>query len=185
MTLSHAGAYNIKNRMDSLPTLYSDIWLFGIDSTKDDAAELVYNRCFGGEGDDRPYSLCMSKTGTMWLVGKTNAYSGNGNVPLKHDEMIEDKNSDDAWVFEINPKENDLSKQITYNKCFGCVNQEESNGIVISPDYNLLWTIGTSNSNYDENKYKAGTSDIPQSKKQSTTLNRDFWLLSININTGK
>ena len=139
----------------------SDVWLIGIDPKKSKGEQIIYNRCFGGDGSDAGYDIAVAQNGIVWIVGGTNSSAGRGDIPKSKYENL------DAWLLGIDPKKND-SNQIIYNRCFGGNNQDLMTSITLSQD-DIIWLSGETNST-------GGKGDIPLSKHKDN----DGWLLGID-----
>ena len=138
----------------------SDLWLFGIDPKEN---KIVYNRCFGGSGDDIGYSVCVSTDGTVWVTGETASATGaDSDVPnTKHAGA-------DLWLFGIDPKED----KIVYNRCFGGAQYDGGSSVCTSLD-GTLWVTGKTYSN-------KGDGDVPLTKHGNDPSYSNIWLLGID-----
>ena len=65
-----------------------DIWLLGINPKETPDKQITYNHCFGEDGYDEGYSLCVSSNGIVWMTGYIQLTS----------------TSFDMFLFGINPK---------------------------------------------------------------------------------
>lgn len=71
----------------------NDLWVIGIDAAQNEAAELKYNRVFGGMLSDAGNSIFFQNGKTVWIAGNTESTEG-GDVPAK-------RGSTDLWLFGI------------------------------------------------------------------------------------
>ena len=106
------------------------------------AGDLVYNKTFGGSGDDyvnansygilNPRDIKLASNGTIWMCGST--ASTDGDFAGNHGGV-------DAWLLNIDP----VTNQIKYNRCFGGTGFDEFCALVLMND-GTLWVCGSTNS---------------------------------------
>ena len=138
-----------------------DIWLFAVDLKKSEGEQIIYNRCFGGDGLDSGKSVALSSDGKVWVVGNTESTPGSGDIPAKR--YVES----DIWVLGIDPNKSE-AEQITYNRCFGGDSYDFASSIAVS-SAGVVWVVGFTES-------EVGSGDIPSSKHARS----DVWLLGID-----
>ncbi len=118
-TFSPASNGNIPNSMHlkypdfikDLETVYekSDIWLFRVDPNLSFDKQIIYSRCFGGNGQDEYWSACLDEEENLIIGAKSNSIDGD----LKQHNNCKDK----CWVFKIDTKQS-YDKQIVYSQVF-------------------------------------------------------------------
>ena len=150
----------------SNPGSSNDLWLLGINPTKEDPNEqIIYNRCFGGSAADIGNGVCVSPDGTtVWVVGQINSNDATDMPNKKHGGI-------DIWLLGIDPTDDTLPPK--YNRCFGGSNTDIGHSICTSPDGNIVWIAGQTLS------AAVGNSDT-----KSLYGSNDLWLLGIDPSIG-
>jgi hypothetical protein len=88
-----------------------DIWTFAINATGNH--EILWQRCYGGSGDDIAQYIEESNDGKNWIIaGSTQSH--DGDLQSKKDTLDED-----AWIFSI-PRTGDVHPvDPVFNRVFG------------------------------------------------------------------
>jgi hypothetical protein len=118
-----------------------DLWVLKLSSS----GALVWNKCFGGTGNDDATAIVQTQHGNYYISGST--YSYDGDVTGNHGSS-----EPDFWVIEINAG-GTLLKQ----KCVGGSNYEEGINMALTLDNGCILCGRTSSNDYDAIGYHAGS----------------------------
>ena len=135
--------YNIGNTDeigDIPPSKYGrqDIWLLGLDPKKSEDKQIIYKRCFGGNGIENIANMVIDKDDVLWIAGETeeSAISESGDVPKSAHF------ASDVWLLGIDTKKR-TGQEIVYNRSFGKYGMDNPTAIAIDKD-GILWLTGES-----------------------------------------
>lgn len=70
-----------------------DFWVVKLDNS----GNLLWQKCFGGSGDDKAYSIKQTFDGGYIVAGKNNSVDGN---------VTNNKGATDAWVIKLDSNGN-------------------------------------------------------------------------------
>lgn len=138
-----------------------DIWLLKIEP---ETGKILFNRCYGGSGDDKAVKVLEKENGELFLLGVTESTDGD----LKNRRKKQTKqNRRDIWLLKLNPENGD----ILLSTCYGG-SGDDSGVDMLETDQGDLLIAGSTNS-YD--------GDLSHRKKRlREKTNYDFWLFRIN-----
>ncbi len=140
-----------------------DMWVIKADPSKPQNEQIVYNRCFGGNGDDLGNSIAECPDGCIVVTGYARSAANDGDVPAtKHGTG----DNYDLWVLKIDPSKPE-NQQIVYNRCFGGSARDVGNSIAVCPDGDIAV------SGYTE----SNDGDINSTRHSGT--GSDLWILKI------
>lgn len=129
----------------------ADLWLRKIDF----AGNLIWQKCYGGSGNDWPLQLLKTTDGNLVVFGQTQ--SRNGDVTGLHaDPPYLYPLSEDVWMLKVNGTNGNL----LWNRCIGSVVREFiNNGVLQKDDRNYVMAINTVFGNWGDitcgvNEYK-------------------------------
>jgi len=106
----------------------TDIWLVALNSS----GTLLYQKTFGGSGDDVAHSIIQTNDGNLLIAGSSD--SNNGDVTGNH-------GNDDYWLLKT-----DTLGNLLWQKSFGGSGTDGCNSVVATADGGYLAT-GNSDSN--------------------------------------
>lgn len=118
----------------------SDFWVMRLNSS----GMLLWQKCYGGSGNDQGHRLAKSANGTFMMAG--NANSNDGDVTGNH-------KSDDYWVVNF-----DIHGNLIYEKCLGGTRDDCARGIAATSDGGFVVT-GHSFSNDGDVTVNKGSAD--------------------------
>jgi len=135
-----------------------DGWVLHIDpSQTTTAAQILYNRCIGGSGNDYFYYIAKNNN-IIYLCGETLSAFGDNTGNGFHG------GDSDAWLVGLDSTQN-ASAALTYNRCFGGAKADGFFSMQLIPD-GTIWAIGLTRSTDGDiatalagNHGAAGTSD--------------------------
>ena len=149
LTSTDDGSYIIVGTITPYGLDYRDVWIIKTDST----GSILWNKTFGGKGDDKPWRIIETSDKGYAVVGRTDSYG---------------KGSTDCWLFKT-----DSSGNIQWNTTFGGIQVESARGILETSDNGFLitgwsssfgagkldyWLVKTDeNGNHEWNKTYGGT----------------------------
>ena len=89
-----------------------DLWVCKIDFE----GNLVWQKCLGGSGHERPYYLTQTQAGGYIVIGLTN--SDDGDVSGIHDDLIT-YNVNDVWMVKLSSE-----GELEWQHCYGTYDRE-------------------------------------------------------------
>ncbi len=110
ITKTHEGFIAIAGVTNSLPggdipqrkdteTIKNDIWILKIDTSQTEHDKsIVFNQCYGGDGNDTSSSITKTADGCLLVTGYTLSNSG-GDIPDRKGRTNDDE---DIWLLKIN-----------------------------------------------------------------------------------
>ena len=120
---------------------YPDIWVVKINGI----GEIQWQKCLGGSGDDRAYSIEQSSQGGYIIGGESNSTDG---------DISGNKGGWDYWVIKI-----DANGNIIWEKSYGGTDTENIRNVKMTSDAGYIIS-GRSNSNNLDVSGNNGSSDI-------------------------
>ena len=120
----------------------NDLWVLKIDPSKSEKDQVIYNRCFGGSGDDIGNSAVLVDDGTILITGVTT--SNDGDLIGKRKGAEEG----DLWIVKIDPSKPE-SEQIVYNHCLGGSNVDFGRSIALAKDRTIFVMANTNSTDGD------------------------------------
>ena len=128
---------------------FNDFWVVKLT----DAAEIEWQKCYGGYDDDIAYAVCQTKDSGYIVAGFT--YSNDGDV-------LNNKAGNNIWILKLN-----TSGEIQWQKCYGgsefdCaidINETDDGGYIIAGE------SGSKDGDVDWNHGE-----------------RDYWIIKLNEN---
>ena len=133
-----------------------DAWLLHINPATN---QILYNRTFGGSGNDEFTKMILMPDGTIWVCGQTNSSDGDLSV-------VPTKGKYDGWLMHIDP----VTNQILYNRCIGGQYDDWFYNMIIDSN-NVIWLSGETLS-ADQDNLNADFSGGNQFS--------DAWLVGVN-----
>ena len=124
-----------------------DFWVVKLNSSGD----IIWQKCLGGSGDDRVYSVQQTSDGGFIVAGETE--SNDGDVSGNHGDL-------DFWVVKLNS-----SGDIIWQKCLGGSDDEQASSIKQTSDGGFI-VAGKSYSNDGDVSGNHGYSD--------------YWIVKLN-----
>jgi hypothetical protein len=104
---------SVDGDVTGLHTTYApDMWIVKLSAS----GNLIWQKCFGGSGDDQCYSLIQSGDNAIILAGKTSSYDG---------DVSEMNGYYDGWLVEI-----DFDGNLISDKCIGESGEELFSSII-------------------------------------------------------
>lgn len=100
----------------------ADFWLIKIDA----AGNLLWQKCFGGSGDDKAYSIQQTSDGGYIVAGTTS--SSDGNISANKGYM-------DGWVIKL-----DKAGNLQWEKCFGGTSEDAFKSVSQNADGSFILT---------------------------------------------
>ncbi|MBK7031447.1 MAG: T9SS type A sorting domain-containing protein [Bacteroidales bacterium] len=113
----------------------ADLWLRKIDFN----GNLIWQKCYGGSGDDFPLQLLKTSDGNLVVFGQTGSRNGDvtgihANPPYLYPL------SEDVWMLKVNGTNGNL----LWNRCIGSVEREFiNNGVVQVNDKDYMLAVNT------------------------------------------
>ena len=155
-TFSTNGDINNRHKSKNPDTQTCDFWVLKINPLLPKNKQIVYNKCFGGSGNDILQSMILQDD---YVVAAGITLSSDGDVKNYH----EGKNnygepSCDVWVIKIDPSL-PQDKQIVYDKCFGGSNDDVVHSMALAEDKCVLITGKTNSTDGDMSNIRIGDSD--------------------------
>lgn len=113
----------------------ADLWLRKIDFD----GNLIWQKCYGGSGNDWPLQLLKTSDGNLVVFGQTQ--SRDGDVTGIHaDPPYLYPLSEDVWMLKVNGSNGNL----LWNRCIGSTEREFiNNGVIQKNDKNYVLAINT------------------------------------------
>ncbi len=113
----------------------ADLWLRKIDFN----GNLIWQKCYGGSGNDFPLQLFKTSDGNLVVFGETE--SRNGDVTGMHaDPPYLFPLSEDVWMLKVNGTNGNM----LWNRCIGSTEREFiNNGVIQKDDRNYVLAINT------------------------------------------
>lgn len=124
-----------------------DYWIVKIDFV----GNIVWQKSFGGTGDDYPYSIETTVDGGYVIAGYSNSTDG---------DAIGNHGNNDAWIIKL-----DTAGNLLWQKTFGGTDDDRMNCIKTATDGGYILTGYTASNNGDA----SGNNGL-----------RDVWILKIN-----
>ena len=149
------GGYIVAGRTDSNDGDVSghkggeDFWVVKLNST----AEVEWQRCLGGSGYDRPYSVQQTTDGGYIVAGRTNSNDG---------DVSGNKGGDDVWVVKL-----DSTGGIVWPRCLGGSKWDEAYAVQQTADGGYI-VAGRTDSNDGDVSGNKGADDLWLVKLNST-----------------
>ncbi|MFA6950455.1 MAG: T9SS type A sorting domain-containing protein [Lentimicrobiaceae bacterium] len=120
----------------------ADLWLRKIDFD----GNLIWQKCYGGSGNDWPLKLIKTTDGNVVIFGQTQSRDGDVNG-LHADQPYLYPLSEDVWMLKVNGTTGNL----LWNRCIGSVAREFlNNGVLQKDDKNYILAIQTKASYRDD-----------------------------------
>ena len=133
---SSDGGYVLAGYTKSFGVGGMDAWLVKVDSS----GQMVWNKTFGGAGDDVAYSLIQAGTGGFVFAGYSASFGVGGS---------------DVWLVKT-----DSAGTIEWNQTYGGASQDESFSIVQANDGGYLVVGSTNSSGAGQNDFWLVKTDV-------------------------
>jgi len=101
----------------------ADFWLIKIDTT----GNLLWQKCFGGSGDDKAYGIQQTFDGGYIVAGTSN--SSDGNLTANKGGAM------DGWVIKL-----DQNGNLQWQKCFGGTSEDAFKSVLQKDDGSFILT---------------------------------------------
>ena len=153
----------------------TDLWVLKVDPKN---GQILYNRCFGGSGDDAGYSITETADGNILVLGDTNSTDGDLlDIPRESYYNL--------WLLKIDPKED----KIIYNKRIGGMPFENlvihANSIIETSDGNIAITAQVNTKNMETYGRRNEPEDFNKTGFGIRTENNDIWVLKVDPRNDK
>ena len=123
---------------------------------------LIWQKCYGGTGNDSARSVSNTADGGFYVAGVT--YSNDGNVTGNHNPT---GNFSDVWIIKV-----DATGNLVWQKTFGGVNADQANSIATTTDGGAVICGWTNSSDGDASGLHGSAGGAA-----------DFWVIKLD-NTG-
>lgn len=128
-----------------------DVWLFKLSDT----GAVVWQKCLGGTGDDKSYSLILTSDSNYVIAGYTRSNDGD----VRNNQLV---NFQDFWIVKLDQNANIISQA-----CLGGTSDDWARSVIESADGSYVVTGWTKSNNGDVTLNKGGN---------------DLWILKLDNN---